>query len=122
MGIISGVGASGTVSSANGGKVYSLNSLNAVTASVLAPPNPQRMQILFHNPGVVDILVFPQFAINYQTGVGINNPATVAAPGGGFIVFANGGSLTLTGECQVAWYGFAVSGAAGALTVMDSNV
>lgn len=120
MGIIStGPGSPLAFSSASGGKLYAFNALDAVTPQVVAAANTSRQKITFHNPGAVDIFVYPAYKIN--TGSAVANAPTVAAPGGSFRVYANGGSLEVSGECQDAWSALAASGSTGALTVMDSN-
>lgn len=120
MGIIStGPGSPLVVSGGSGGKVYGFNALDAVTPTVVAPANTSRQSVVFHNPGTVDVIVFP--SLIQTTGSSVANGATVAAKGGGFLVYANGGSLTVTGECQGAWKALAISGSGNALTVMDSN-
>jgi hypothetical protein len=122
MGIIStGPGSPLAFSSASGGKLYPFNALDAVTPQQVAPANPSRQQIMFHNPGAVDIFVYPQYKLS-QAGVQSANAPTVAAPGGSFRIYANGGSLSLSGECSQAWYALAASSSTGALTVMDSNL
>lgn len=121
MSIISGVGASGTVSAASGGKVYGYSALTVLAQ--VAPANPQRRKITFHNPGPVDILVSMTsiLASVSATTVTAFTPTT-AAYGGSFRIFANGGSLTVDGECQQAWQALTSDASAGQLTVMDSNV
>lgn len=120
MGLIStGPGSPLTFSSASGGKLYPYNALDAVTPQQVAPANTSRQRITFHNPGAVDIFVYPQY--QNLTGSAVANAPTVAAPGGSFRIYANGGSLEVSGECQQAWYALAASSSTGALTVMDSN-
>lgn len=118
MSIISSVGGAAAFSSASGGKVYAYNTLDATTAILVAPANPSRRKVTFHNPGDADVLVFP--TVNAAGGT---NAPTLAARGGGFLVFANGGALEVEGECQGQWNALAVGGASDKpLTVMDSNV
>jgi len=122
MGVIStGPGSPLAFSSASGGKLYAFNALDAVTPQPVAPANVSRQRILFHNPGAVDIFVYPAYKLS-QTSVQSANAPTVAAPGGGFRIYANGGALEISGECSQAWYALAASGSTGALTVMDSNL
>lgn len=123
MGLISIAGGVEANSSASGGKVYAYNTITNTAPTTVAPANPQRRSIVFHNPGSVDIFIAPATAFTSATGV---TPTaltpTTAALGGCWRVFGNGGSLTLTGECQGQWQALAVSGGAvNALTVMDSN-
>lgn len=118
MTIFGGVGASQTFSSASGGKVYGYNNINTVVG-LIAPANTARQQILFHNPGSVDIYILPGKIIN--SGSNSSNVASPGVLGGSFIVYGNGGTLTITGECQDQWFAFATGGTAS-LTVMDSNI
>lgn len=111
------VGSPGSAQSANGGKVTAFNNIGNVTPVVLLAANGNRVQLTFHNPGANDILVYPT-----TNSLGAANAPTVAAPGGGFRVFSNGGMLTITGECQQAWSALSFAGTNQALTVMESNV
>lgn len=129
MTIFSGVGAPGTVSSASGGKVYAYNNIDAAGNTVVAPANPSRVSLTFHNPGSNDIFIAPLYVQNTPGFVPTTNANTSLSPtnstlGGTWRVFANGGSLTITGECQGSWQALAVTGAGAAnpLTVMESNV
>lgn len=119
MGVIStGPGSPLSFSSASGGKVYGYNNINTFIG-LIAPANTARQQILFHNPGTVDIYILPGKIVN--SGSNANNTASPGALGGSFIIYQNGGTLTITGECQDQWFAFATGGTA-ALTVMDSNI
>lgn len=121
MGIVGGVGASQTFSTASGGKIYGFLALTGLT--LVAPANPTRQRILFHNPGPVDVLVGPLTV--YPSAASPTpltfNPA-IASYGGCFRVFANGGTLTIEGECQGGWQALTVDESAGQFTVMDSNL
>lgn len=120
MTVISGVGGAGTWSSASGGKLYAFNALDDTTPVVVAPVNTQRQKITFHNPGDVDVLVYPVYKQN--TGSDAANLPTPAARGGAFLVFGSGGTLEITGECQKSWAALAVSGSGKPLTVLDTNI
>lgn len=120
MPLLRGVGSSGSVGPTSGGKVYAFNTLDAVTPVAIAPANPSRVRIGFHNPGTVDVIVYPQYV--QTSGQNAANPATVAAKGGSYLVYANGGERWVEGECQGAWYALAVSAANNAITVTDSNI
>ena len=115
-------GGSQANSSANGGKVYAYNALTTTPVTV-APANPQRRTISFHNPGTIDIYVAPALA---YASVSATSPTALvpstAAKGGCRTVYANGGTLDITGECQGAWQAFAASATGNPLTVMDSNI
>lgn len=128
MSILGGVGASQVFSSASGGKIYGYNNIAEAAAIVVAPANPSRAKITFHNPGANDIFVAPSFVQNVL-GTSPTNPSNVAlalsnaALGGSRRVYGNGGTLEVSGECQGAWQALAITGAGATnpLTVMDSN-
>lgn len=117
--IFTGPGAARTVSAASGGKVYGYNAVSTTPAEV-APANPQRQKITFHNPGTVDLYIAP--VLIQTTGLSVAFSPTTSALGGCFLVYANGGALAIEGECQGAWQALAASGSDNSLTVMDSNV
>jgi hypothetical protein len=122
MSIITNPGAPGANSSASGGKIYAYNAVTTANNIPVAPANPQRNSITFHNPGANDILISPTTSLGNLGSSQSTLTPTTAALGGGFRVFANGGSLTITGECQQAWQALALVGATNPLTVMDSNI
>lgn len=103
----------------NGGKYYPFNNLSITPAPVLAA-NPGRISATFHNPGTVDAYVAPAQVMSGGTLVTLT-PSTVAL-GGCFLVFANGGTLILTGECQGAYQAFSKSASGNPLTVSESNL
>lgn len=117
--IITSVGSPGTVSAAGGGRTYAFNNLSTAPQPILGQ-NPQRQSITFHNPGSVDIFVAPAFVQNNGSDVAL--VPSPSALGGTFRIYANGGSLTIQGECQKPWQAFALSGSNNPLTVVDSNV
>jgi hypothetical protein len=117
MSVLSLVGGAQAYSSASGGKVYALNTLGAVTPLQIVPANTSRRKLTIHNPGVVDVFVAPAIS---ATGAAIT--ISLAALGGSFRVFANGGTLVIDGECQTAWNALAASGVNNGLTAMDSNI
>jgi hypothetical protein len=119
MSTFSGVGSPGSVGPTSGGKVYAYNNLTT-TPAIVAPSNPARLQINFHNPGSVDVFVAPQNVVNSGSNVALS--PTTSALGGCYRVFANGGDRTIVGECQGQWQAFALSGTGNPLTVTDSNV
>lgn len=119
----------------SGGKVYAFNNVG-MSPVVVAPANSKRTAVTFDNPGTVDIIVAP---VNVQAlnpiwsattsldggSTSIANaalPLTAALLGGGYRIYANGGTRTFTGECQGAWQALAVTGTNNPLTVTDSNV
>lgn len=115
-----GVGSPGSISSASGGKVYPYNAIST-TPAVVAPANPARQTITFHNPGTGNIFVAPSQAINPTTGAGQALTPSNAALGGCFQIFP-GGLLIISGECQGSWQAFAAANSNNPLTVMDSNI
>lgn len=119
MGIISGVGSSATVSSASGGKIYAYNAIST-SPVIVAPANPNRRKIIFHNPGTGNLNVGPVQVLN-SSGQGIPLVPSTVAVGGTFLLFP-GAFLTIEGECQVAWQALAAANSNNPLTVMDSNV
>lgn len=116
MAIFGGVGGAQSFSSASGGKTYAYNNISTVQIQV-APANPARQMITFHNPGDVDIFVYPGF-----NAAGQNLLPSINALGGALRVLAFGGTYQVTGECQFGWGAFSASGENKPLTVMDSNV
>lgn len=120
MGIYAtGPGSTLANSSASGGKVRAYNNINT-TPAVVAPANPQRQKITFHNPGDVDVFVGPSTVVN-AAGSSVALVPTTLLLGGCFRIFANGGALEISGECQTPWQAFSASGTDKPLTVMDSN-
>jgi len=126
-------GGNPSVGPTSGGKVYAFNNLST-TPEVVAPANSKRASITFDNPGTVDIIVFPvnvqalnpswNSTTSIDSGTSISNVAltpTTSALGGGYRIFANGGSRTFTGECQGAFQALAISSTGNSLTVTDSN-
>lgn len=128
MSINGGLGGPQTFSSASGGKIYGYNNISESAPRVVAQGNPSRQQITFYNPGSANIFVGPSFVQNIL-GTAPGTPSNVALvptsslTGGCFLVSANGGTVTLSGECQGAYQaiGASGSGSASPLTVMESN-
>lgn len=119
MSIFSIVGGSRTNASASGGKINVFNAISTIPQPV-ALANPQRVQIIFHNPGAVDIYIAPLVVLN-AAGSNIAFTPALGSLGGCFLLFANGATLTITGECQIGWQALSASGTTNPLTVMDSN-
>lgn len=123
MGLIStGPGSPLAFSAASGGKVYAFNNISESSVIQVAPSSPGRQKIMFHNPGASDIFISP--VLVQTSGSSVTLTPSNASLGGCFRVYANGGTLSVEGECQGAWQAFAVTGAGSSnpLTVMDSNV
>lgn len=121
MGIIVGVGASGTISGANGGKTYAFNSITSASNTLVAPASPARSQITFINPGAAVTLYVSMITQLSQNGIQSPLLPTPSALGGTLPVFP-GAFVVISGECQVAWQALAGSGGANPLTVIDTNV
>jgi hypothetical protein len=89
-----------------------------VTLGTSAAPvigiNPERQQIVFHNPGTVSVYVAPT-----TTATGAPLLPTLSALAGTFQI-PSGGTLVLMGEMQCAWQGFAAA-VGNPLTVFESN-
>lgn len=121
--IIGGVGGPQTFSSASGGKVYAYNNITNANNVTVAPANPSRQRVTFHNPGTVDVYISPLSAFASATASSPSSlTPTTGALGGARVVYANGGTLEISGECQGAWQALAASGTTNPLTVMDSNL
>lgn len=127
MTIFGGVGAAQAFAGASGGKVYGYNNISNAAPIVVAQANANRISITFHNPGAQDIFIGPAFVQN-TLGSAPTSPSNVALVpttallGGTWRVFANGGTLVISGECQGAWQALAAAGTTNNLTVMDTNV
>lgn len=120
--ILGGVGGSLVFSSASGGKIHAYNAIGTIgTNNTVIGANPSRTQITFHNPGSQDIFIAPATVID-NNGNAVALALSLSALGGSFRVFANGGTLVISGECQTAWQAIAASGSNNPLTVMDSNL
>lgn len=115
MAQISATGAQ-VITGGNGGKVTPFNNISTTPQQVIGA-NPLRSKLNFHNPGSVDIIVAPTIQANGQTLT-----VSTSLLGGGYRVFANGGSITVDGECQTPWQAFSVFGSGLPLTVSESNV
>lgn len=117
MAVTGGLGGSQVFSGASGGKMYAFNNITSGNLITVAPANPSRQKLVFHNPGANDIYVGPATLAS-----GALNQFTTAALGGTFLVVANGGTFTVVGECQTAWNAIAATGTTNPFSVMDSNV
>jgi len=115
--VMSALGGSDVISGASGGKVWAFNNITNIALVAVLAINPSRQSITFHNPGTSDIFVAPAI-----TASGAALAPSNAALGGAFRVYANGGTLFVSGECQGAWNAFASAGTTNPLTVMESNL
>jgi hypothetical protein len=116
MSFVTIAGGASAFSSASGGKVSKVSTLGTSPITV-AVANPSRKKIVFHNPGTIDVYVAPTIDAN-----GAALTIALATLGGSFLIYANGGTLSIEGECQGAWQALSASGSNNPLTVMDSNV
>lgn len=114
----SGVGSSRTVSAASGGFFQQHNNLNP-TPRTLLQNNPARTSITVHNPGTIDLYFAPLY--DQTTGTDTLLVPSVSALGGCFLVFANGGTLVIEGECQKPWQAFSASGSNNPITIQTNN-
>jgi hypothetical protein len=98
----------------------SITAVNNIGTSVspLIGANPSRTSINFHNPGTVDIIVFPTVVL---TATPSPFAPTLSALGGGYRIFANGGDRTVKGNvaCQ-AWQALAASLSNNPLTITET--
>ena len=113
------VGSPGTVSAASGGRVYAFNNINTSPQQVIGASS-GRQSITVHNPGTVDIFFAPASVI--VSGSDTTLTPSTGALGGCFRVYANGGTLVITGECQKPWQAFSASASSNPLTIMDSSI
>jgi hypothetical protein len=102
--------------------VIAVNNLGTSPVQVIGV-SPTRAQLTFHNPGTVDLVVFPTTVLQNVAGGGsINLTPSVGALGGGFRVFANGGDRVVGGPaCTQAWQALSVSGSGNPLTIMEGS-
>ena len=93
----------------------------ATTPITIIGINPGRKKITFHNPGAVDIVVFPLTVLQGTPGGGsVALVPTTSALGGGFRVFANGGQIVLEGQAsKQGFQALSVTASGNALTVME---
>jgi hypothetical protein len=97
---------------ANGGKSWPIT-LGTSPAPII-DINPERQQIVFHNPGTSTVFVAPT-----TTATGAALTPSLSSLAGCFQIPA-GGTLVLMGEIQLSWQGFA-SAMGNPLTVLESN-
>lgn len=121
MSIISLVGGSSTFTGATGGKVYP-NRVTSTVAAAVIPANASRRRLTFHNPGTIDLYVFPVKLMDFNGNLATSYKPSPTSLEGSFLVVANGGTLIVEGECQFEWWAFLATDGQGAITIMDSNV
>lgn len=117
--LTAGVGAPSTISFASGGRNYAFNAITTSPQQILGS-NPVRQRFTVHNPGTVDIFIAPLYT--QTSGSDVLLAPTTSALGGCIRVFANGGTVVISGECQKPYQAFSASGTGNPLTVDESNV
>jgi hypothetical protein len=117
MSIQTTVGSPGAIGGAGGAQNYAYDL--TTTPQVVLLPDPQRVSITFHNPGAVDIFIAPTNIQN--SGSDVVLAPTTSDFKGCWRLFANGGSLTINGECQKRWQAFCASGT-NPLTIIASRI
>jgi hypothetical protein len=100
--------------------VIAINNLGTSPISVIGA-NGSRKQLTFHAPGSNDIFVFPTSVLqNIPGGGSITLTPSLAALGGGFRVFANGGDRVISGNVsRQAWQAMASAGTNQPLTITE---
>lgn len=123
MSIISGVGSPSSVGPTSGGSFYGYQSLTGPFLMQVAPANPARRKITFHNPGVTAMFISQTTLQNTGSDV-VYDPSDIdtGGIGGSFLLDANGGTLVVTGECQKPWQAYGnLEDQVYNLTVIDST-
>lgn len=85
-------------------------SIGVASAQIIAANTVDRVGIIIHNPGTVDLYVCPS-----TDSAG----APLAAGGAGSILLSSGQSLPVSGLCSTAWNAVAASGVANPVTVLE---
>ncbi len=102
--------------------ILAFNNVGTSPAQIIGV-NPNRKKITFHNPGTVDVVVFPLTVLqNTPGGASVPLVPTTLALGGGFRVFGNGGEIAREGQAaKQGWQALSVSGGGNPLTVMEES-
>jgi hypothetical protein len=103
------------IGTGTGGRITAINNLGTALMPLVAV-NPYREFIQFANPGNVTIFV----AMALDANGNPLQPSTLAL--GGTLPVLTGATLTVVGECQQGWNGFAASGSNNPITVFESNL
>ena len=100
--------------------ILAFNTISTAPATIIGI-NPGREKITFHNPGAVDIVVFPMTVLQGTPGGGsVALTPTTSALGGGFRVFANGGQIVLEGKAsKQGFQALSATASGNPLTVME---
>lgn len=100
-----------------GGVTTAVNNLGTAAIQVIAA-SPNRRKLVFHNPSDVDILVCQATDVS-----GATLTPSFAARGGAFLVYGNGGTLTVDGDAAgSAWKAIAASGSNKGLTIVSQTI
>lgn len=105
--------------------IFAFNNIGTSPVPV-APLNPNRKKLTFCVAGgAVDVVVFPTTAyagLPQPSGNSVTLTPSVGALGGGFRVFAAGGTVVIDGQAsKQAWQALALSGSGNPLTVMEET-
>jgi hypothetical protein len=109
-----------TITALQNSGVIGINNIGTSPVSIISA-SPTRKKLTFHAPGANDIIVFPTTVLAGTPGGGsITLAPSLAALGGGFRIFANGGLTTIEGRiARQAWQALSVAGANQPLTVTE---
>jgi hypothetical protein len=100
--------------------ITALNNIGTTALQVIGF-NSGRALLRFHNPGAVDIIVFPTLVWIAGSPVTLL-PGTTLALGGGYRVYGNGGDQVIDTDSRFfAWLAQAVSGTNNSLTIEEST-
>jgi len=101
--------------------IIAVNNIGTSPGTIIAQG--PRNSITFHNPGSVDIVVFPLTVLqNVPGGSSVALVPSTAVLGGGFRIFANGGDRTVEGQAaSQGWQALSISGSGNPLTIMVTS-
>lgn len=91
---------------------YGFNNITTSPVTVVAGSTGSTFptELSFHNPSSIDVIVYPSV-----DGNGNAITASSSSPGGGVLIYSNGGSAVIDGGSTMAW--LAVSTGTASLTV-----
>lgn len=100
--------------------ITAVNTIGTTAIQVIGQ-NASRTKLTFHNPGAVDIIVFP--VVVWIAGVVTSLlPGGVLSLGGGYRVYANGGDRVISDQSVFfAWLAQAASGSNNPLTISEGS-
>jgi len=93
---------------------YGFNGISSAPTTVVAVStgDDYPTNLSFHNPSLLDILVYPS-----ESGSGTTITVVSTSRGGSLLVYANGGTAVVDGGSTMAWYAIS-TGTTGSLTVV----